>query len=302
MEGTTATAAEEEVYERINQSQHIDVLTSSAHKGKYWYVVSDIELERPYVGIDKTGEEFRSETFAEKHELWHWFKHDPATGETSVTPVLVDPNDPMAILQQAQGEADEAFGVKPFADPAHVFDSPGAIIDAIVDDSAGFVDSFKEVTAVDPADPLEMPLDLLTGELAVAEQRFIQYTQAANEVEARYKQKLNDFNIGNAELLAEKKISQERAGKAEEAMSGLLVAWSTITGDNKYDEYLATVRSVEYDIDMAAATEWARENYKAAINEVVNEKMIIDYVKKSDKPLAFVKATPVIKPRISRKF
>lgn len=70
---------------RISQSQHIDILNRQSEQGKYWYDADDITAERPYIGIDKTGPELRSEAFATQAELFAWFDAD--TAKASATPL-----------------------------------------------------------------------------------------------------------------------------------------------------------------------------------------------------------------------
>lgn len=280
-----ATVTQEKI-ERIIATEHLSVLESQEKRGRYFYESNDFLIEKPFIGIDKTlYPEHRSGAFATKDELIAWFRSAADTSSPAE--------------EEAFKEIEHRQGGYP-GGPVEQIDPPKF-------DGRSEGDGTMSTEPIAPEGEPEdayasMTLEALTAGLAEAERVFKEQVTAAREVEAAYKTKLNDFNIANSDLLAQKKTAEKFAGDAESNMSGLLVAWSKRTGDKKYDDYLSTIESVIYDIDMAAATDWAREHYKAAINEVVNEKLLKDHIEKSGQSFPFVQIRTVIKPRISRKF
>lgn len=85
--------------QRIQRSQYIDVISTPLYKNKYFYVVTDEQVETPWIAIDKTGAEMRQEAFKTSGEMIDWLKAVESLPD-AVTD-LVDESDPMAVLQQA---------------------------------------------------------------------------------------------------------------------------------------------------------------------------------------------------------
>lgn len=58
--------------QEIHPSQHLDVLSSPNHKGKYFYFLPDDNVGTPYVGIDKTKGEYEQNAFSSRIDLGAW--------------------------------------------------------------------------------------------------------------------------------------------------------------------------------------------------------------------------------------
>jgi hypothetical protein len=122
-----------------------------------------------------------------------------------------------------------------------------------------------------------------------------------NDLEAELKRLMNDFDLANAELIDNKKAASAAKLQAENDLKQALCEWGALSADKTFDQYLSVMETSNYEIDEAEATTWAQTNYPAALNTVLNQKLIIDYIKKSKKFLSFVKVTKQVAAKISRK-
>jgi hypothetical protein len=122
-----------------------------------------------------------------------------------------------------------------------------------------------------------------------------------NDLEAELKRLMNDFDLANAELINNKKAASAAKLQAENDLKQALCEWGSRSAEKTFDQYLSVMETSSYEIDEAEATTWAQTNYPAALNTVLNQKLIIDYIKKSKKFLSFVKVTKQVAAKISRK-
>lgn len=91
---TTVKAPDIDV-EKIFEHQHLDVFNSPNFKGRYYYLSSDITLEKPYIAIDKSTNDVRSDVFTTHAEMMRWFAgevvpaSEPAPEAFSQDPVVI---------------------------------------------------------------------------------------------------------------------------------------------------------------------------------------------------------------------
>lgn len=132
---------------------------------------------------------------------------------------------------------------------------------------------------------------------------------AYSAAEAKYKALLEDFNKANAELIETKKAEQKVAEGLEGRLKTAAEAYAMATKEHKFDEYVQCKRVADTITiaDSAAAQTWAKDNYAAAINEVLNNDLMMGYLEglhKNKQPLpAFAKLTVgKLRAEVSKKF
>lgn len=84
MEGTAVRTLTVNDLEKIRQDAHFDIVTTSSFTGRYYYIIDDIQLQRPYIAIDKSGTVERSDTFATEDEMVAWFNGVEPPAKASV--------------------------------------------------------------------------------------------------------------------------------------------------------------------------------------------------------------------------
>jgi hypothetical protein len=310
---------------RVEPNQILDYVTGAGHRGKYFAFKPDIER---WVGVDRTGGSVRTEVFAEKHEVFA-FLAKPAEEDTTVVGIDAPwpdvPLDKPAVADFVQ-KTEAALDFIPVGDPipydagiqglsflispdeppktlgaaAGVPAEPAWMQEAI-DHGSDELEGDEVVVEPPAADDRQALLLTCAQNLTKLEGVYFAKLRTHQDLEAELKRKQNDFNTANAVLIDNKKLASSAMLAAETDLKAALVAWGKLSSDKKFDEYLSVMETSIYEIDEAEATTWAQQNYPAALNTILNQKLLIDYIKTTKKFLSFVKVTKEIAPKISRK-
>lgn len=272
-------------------------LKDATASGHFYYLTETEPIQ--WVGIKGDGIAYPiSHGFNEKHEMLTWFETGRLPQEPASIPIGLwaealreleqVPEFPGDVVQQ-EGSGEISYAARQYA----------AINTPEREEPDGYIEPIiNEPSFTDRGGTLE---DIVNW-LRKTEADFMDATRRRDTIQADYKAKLQEFNNSNAELIELKDTAQKQLDALEIELKRALVSWGKISGVKKFDEYLSVIESEEFEIDEAAATEWARTNYPAAINEVTNQKLIAEYVKTTKQPLPFVTFRKEIKPKISRRF
>lgn len=224
----------------------------------------------------------------------------PATQPVAKTELEIDVD---ALLERSAIEREDIEFMGP--------DVPA--VDPIVRSTADLIGTSVEVLADLDRPVVDVIADILTAPPTADELRtgiatfwreYQSHYKAFTEAEAELKAKQEIFNVENETLINRKKEEKAVSDGLEARLKEMLEAYTTLTGEKVFNEYLATKEFENIEYDEAAATTWARTEYPAALNEVLNRALVGSYLKELpiDKRPSW--ATFVKEPRgqVSKKF
>ncbi len=235
--------------EKISQTQHLDILSSDKHKGKYWYFIDDPNVETPYVGIDKTNDEYAQTASADLAGLIKWLNGDRGGFEipiNTVEPEAAKANQEMFGLGGTIDDQSTLFE----ATPGPMFEGLGSSVD----------------------------LEKLKADVIREKEAYFPLFRTAAVLEAKLKALQQKFDEDNAELIAQKKAAVAARDEQAKALKAAAVIYGNETDDRQFDQYISFRENKEFEWDEPQLLAWLKENFPAAV-VVAGESIDSDRVK-----------------------
>lgn len=169
------------------------------------------------------------------------------------------------------------------ADPQPTDPLMRALGDLTGDTASEAVPSLEDALLTPSTDPplyTEAQLQELHDTVQVLENNFIDRYQTFKTAEADMIRRQEAFNAENAELIALRDTAKKAATDLEGRLKDAAVIYAKASGEKKFDSYVYCKNFLEVAVvDRAAATTWAEVGYPAALNTVLDDKLIEQYLK-----------------------
>lgn len=164
---------------------------------------------------------------------------------------VVDEDDPMAILQQANIKEPE-----PFIPTAAAYDTPAG--------------DFKDEpsmysTPTTDAEAAEIPIEQLKREVELEEERYLPLFGRAAVLEAELKRRKQDFDKNNAVLIADMRAAVAERDAQAAVLKALAKAYGKRTKEKQFDQYISFRENSIITWDEPEMIKWLKEHFEAAL-------------------------------------
>lgn len=238
--------------EKIDPSQHVEIVESADRKGKYWYshVYGGGEFET-WIGINKTGAEPDACSVESAEELIAWLNGEPEA------PVIND--NPFTDID---AEIDAKYAAK--SNEADPFTPTSAAHDTPRGDLKDEPSMFDAAPATD-AEAAQVPIDQLRRRIETEEENYFPLYGQAAILEAELKRRKQNFDKDNALLIADMKAAVVERDTQAKVLKALAKAYGVRTKEKQFDQYITFRENSLITWDEPEAIKWLEENFPAAL-------------------------------------